>query len=100
LRDGYTVRHDKHGSDPDLIDPGGNPIETWRAGYPYEQRMEDDRYEREKYALQIELQKFQDWAQETDIKHVILFEGRDAAKAARSSALWSNSICGPHEWWL
>jgi len=28
IRDGYTVRHDEHGSDPDLIDPGGNPIET------------------------------------------------------------------------
>ena len=23
-----------------LIDPGGNPIETWRADYPYEERME------------------------------------------------------------
>jgi polyphosphate kinase 2 (PPK2 family) len=41
--------------------------------------MERDRYEREKYALQIELLKFQDWAQETGTKHVILFEGRDAA---------------------
>jgi hypothetical protein len=48
LRDGYTVRHDEHGSDPDLIDPGGNPIETWRADYPYEERMERDQYEREK----------------------------------------------------
>jgi polyphosphate kinase 2 len=79
LRDGYTVRHDEHGSDPDLIDPGGNPIETWRADYPYEERMERDQYEREKYALQIELLKFQDWAQETGTKHVILFEDRDAA---------------------
>ena len=26
LRDGFSVRHDEHGSDPDLIDPGGNPI--------------------------------------------------------------------------
>jgi polyphosphate kinase len=79
LRDGYTVRHDEHGSDPDLIDPGGNPVETWRADYPYEERMERDQYERDKYALQIELLKFQDWAQETGTKHVILFEGRDAA---------------------
>jgi polyphosphate kinase len=79
LRDGYTVRHDEHGSDPDLIDPGGNPIETWRADYPYEERMERDLYEMEKYALQIELLKFQDWAQATGTKHVILFEGRDAA---------------------
>jgi polyphosphate kinase 2 (PPK2 family) len=38
---------------------------------------EDD--ELQKYALQIELLKFQDWSQETGAKHVILFEGRDAA---------------------
>ena len=50
IRDGYTVRHDEHGSDPDLIDPGGNPIETWRADYPYEERMDRDDYEEEKYA--------------------------------------------------
>jgi polyphosphate kinase 2 len=79
IRDGYTVRHDEHGSDPDLIDPGGNPIETWRADYPYEERMDRDDYEEEKYRLQIELLKFQDWSQETSTKHVILFEGRDAA---------------------
>jgi polyphosphate kinase len=47
--------------------------------YPHEERMERDHYEDEKYALQIELLKFQDWAQETGSKHVILFEGRDAA---------------------
>jgi len=79
IRDGYSVRHDEHGSDPDLIDPGGNPIETWRADYPYEERMDRDDYEEEKYTLQIELLKFQDWSQETGAKHVILFEGRDAA---------------------
>jgi len=28
LHDGYSVRHDAHGSDPDLIDPGGNPTTT------------------------------------------------------------------------
>jgi len=79
ISNGYTVRHDEHGSDPDLIDPGGNPIETWRADYPYDERMDRDKYEEEKYALQIELLKFQDWSQETGAKHVILFEGRDAA---------------------
>ena len=47
LHEGYTVRHDEHGSDPDLIDPGGNPIETWRADYPYEERMDRDDYEQE-----------------------------------------------------
>ncbi|MGZ3420792.1 MAG: polyphosphate kinase 2 [Polyangiales bacterium] len=76
---GYSVRHDGHGSDPDLIDPGGNPIETWREDYPYDTRMDRDLYEQDKYRLQVELLKFQYWAQDTGTKHVILFEGRDAA---------------------
>ena len=45
LNAGYTVRHDEHGSDPDLIDPGGNPVETWREDYPYDERMDRDVYE-------------------------------------------------------
>ncbi len=79
INEGYDVRHDEHGSDPDLIDPGGNPIETWREDYPYDERMDRDDYEAEKYALQIELLKFQYWTQDTGARHVILFEGRDAA---------------------
>ena len=62
IHDGYTVRHDE--DDPDLIDPGGNPIETWREDYPYDERMDRDDYEDEKYLLQIELLKFQYWAQD------------------------------------
>lgn len=76
---GYTVRPDESGSDPDLIDPGGNPIETWREDYPYDDRMTRDQYEVEKYLLQIELLKFQYWTQDNDLRHVVLFEGRDAA---------------------
>src|SRR6185436_11496900 len=79
LRSGYSVRHDEHLSDPDLIDPGGNPVETWREDYPYDERLDRDSYEQQKYQLQIELLKFQYWAQDTGTKHVILFEGRDAA---------------------
>src|SRR5262249_44447655 len=63
----------------DLIDPGGNPIETWREDYPYDHRMERGVYDQEKYRLQVELLKFQTWAQDSGTKHVILFEGRDAA---------------------
>lgn len=77
-QDGYTVRDDQ-GEDPDLIDPGGNAVDTWRENYPYEERMSRDQYEVEKYLLQIELLKFQYWTQETGAKHVIVFEGRDAA---------------------
>ena len=41
--------------------------------------MDRDLYEDEKYQLQIELLKFQYWTQDTGGKHVVLFEGRDAA---------------------
>lgn len=78
LAEGFTVRDD-HGSDPDLIDPGGSAVETWREDYPYNERMTRDQYEVEKYLLQIELLKFQYWTQDTGRKHVIVFEGRDAA---------------------
>ena len=76
--EGYTVRDD-HGDDPELIDPGGNAVETWREDYPYDERMTRNGYEVEKYLLQIELLKFQYWTQDTGAKHVIVFEGRDAA---------------------
>ncbi|HEY7816131.1 MAG TPA: hypothetical protein VIC62_22995, partial [Nakamurella sp.] len=79
LNDGYSVRHDEHGSDPDLIDPGGNPIVTWQEEYPYAERMDREVYEVEKYQLQIELLKFQYWTQDAGGKHIVLFEGRDAA---------------------
>lgn len=76
--EGYTVRDD-HGSDPDLIDPGGSAVETWREEFPYDQRMDRDEYEVEKYLLQIELLKFQYWTIDTKQRHVVVFEGRDAA---------------------
>lgn len=76
---GYTVRSDDHGSDPDLIDPGGNAVDTWREHYPYDERLDRSFYDSEKYRLQVELLKFQYWTQDTGAKHLILFEGRDAA---------------------
>ncbi len=75
---GYTVRDDQ-GSDPDLIDPLGNPVETWREDYPYDERLDREQYDIEKYLLQVELLKFQKWTRQTDSKHLLLFEGRDAA---------------------
>ncbi len=74
----YTVRDD-HGDDPMLIAPDGKAVETWRENYPYDELMNRNDYEVEKYLLQIELLKFQYWAQDTGTKHVIVFEGRDAA---------------------
>ena len=79
LRDGgYTVS-DGHTNDPDLIDPQGRAVETWKEDYPYETRMTREEYELEKYRLQIELLKLQYWGEDTGQRHIILFEGRDAA---------------------
>ncbi|MGB7448375.1 MAG: polyphosphate kinase 2 [Ornithinimicrobium sp.] len=76
--EGYTVRDDG-GSDPDLISPDGNAVDTWREGFPYDTRMSREYYDVEKYLLQVELLKFQYWAQDTRSRHVVIFEGRDAA---------------------
>ena len=79
LRDGgYTVS-DGHTNDPDLIDPQGRAVETWKEDYPYETRMTREEYEMEKYRLQIELLKLQYWGEDTGQRHIIVFEGRDAA---------------------
>ena len=52
----------------------------WRTGaYPYKNLMSRKRYETQKYQLQVELLKLQNWAKETGQRVVILFEGRDAA---------------------
>lgn len=75
---GYTVRGSQ-AEDPELIDPEGSAVQTWRDDYPYEQRMSREEYELEKYRLQIELLKFQYWGQDHGLKVVIVFEGRDAA---------------------
>lgn len=76
--EGYSVRDD-HGEDPDLIDIEGKAVNTWRKNYPYDKRMDRATYEVEKYLLQIELLKFQAWSKDNGSKHVIVFEGRDAA---------------------
>ncbi|MEI2765076.1 MAG: polyphosphate kinase 2 [Dermatophilaceae bacterium] len=76
--EGYTVRDD-HGDDPQLIAPGGRAVQTWREDYPYDELMSRNDYEVEKYLLQIELLKFQYWTIDSGAKHVIVFEGRDAA---------------------
>ncbi len=76
--EGYTVR-DEQGDDALLIDSRGNAVETWREDYPYNYLMTRNSYEVEKYLLQIELLKFQYWSLDSGARHVIIFEGRDAA---------------------
>jgi polyphosphate kinase 2 len=76
--DGHTVGED-HDDDPVLIDPSGQAVDTWRENYPYAERLDQDVYDQNKYLLQVELLKFQTWTEDTGGKHVLLFEGRDAA---------------------
>ena len=75
---GYRV-HDDDDDDPILLGADGHPVDTWRENYPYDDRMSRDEYEEQKRLLQIELLKLQKWSQANGHRHVIVFEGRDAA---------------------
>jgi polyphosphate kinase 2 len=70
---------DADDDDPQLLFRDGRPVDTWREGYPYDERLTRDVYDREKRLLQIELLKLQNWVKDTGERIVILFEGRDAA---------------------
>ncbi len=70
---------DADDDDPQLLFRDGRPVDTWREGYPYDERLTRDVYDREKRLLQIELLKLQNWIKDTGERVVILFEGRDAA---------------------
>jgi len=76
--DGHHIGED-HDDDPILLDREGRAVDSWRENYPYEQRLDRSEYDEQKYLLQVELLKFQNWTHETKSKHVIVFEGRDAA---------------------
>ena len=76
--DGHRIGED-HDDDPVLIDPFGKAVDTWRENYPYAERMPRAEYDEQKYLLQVELLKFQAWAQANGSRHVLIFEGRDAA---------------------
>ena len=74
----FTV-FDDDDDDPVLLDASGATVDTWRENYPYDHRMSRDEYEEQKRLLQIELLKLQKWSQKNNHRHVIVFEGRDAA---------------------
>jgi polyphosphate kinase len=74
----YTVVDDAD-DDPVLLRRDGSPVDTWREGYPYDERMDREEYDREKRLLQIELLKLQEWIKDTGERLVVVFEGRDAA---------------------
>jgi polyphosphate kinase 2 len=75
---GYTV-DDSDDDDPVLLDRDGEHIDTWREQYPYDHRMPREEYEHLKRRLQIELLKLQQHGRRTGARHVLVFEGRDAA---------------------
>ena len=91
---GYTVNDDKD-DEPVLLDRHGNPVETWRERYPYDHRMPREEYEWLKRRLQIELLKLQNHSRRTGARHLILFEGRDAAgKGGTIQRFMEHSIPG------
>lgn len=47
--------------------------------YPYSERMDLEAYYQDKFPLQVEMVKMQNWVKDTEQKVMILFEGRDAA---------------------
>ena len=75
----YAVRDDDDDDPELLLMPGGDVVDTWRENYPYDERMKRTEYEEQKRLLQIELLKLQKWSQANGLRHVIVFEGRDAA---------------------
>lgn len=70
---------DSDDDDPVLVTADGRIVDTWREDYPYGERLPRDYYEHNKRLLQIELLKLQTWIKRTGARHVLLFEGRDAA---------------------
>ncbi len=74
----YRVEDDGD-DDPVLLTEDGRPVDTWREGYPYQERMSREEYDHQKRLLQIELLKLQNWIKESGERLVVLFEGRDAA---------------------
>ena len=55
--------------------------ENWQEGglYPYRHKLSRKAYERQKFALQVELLKLQAWVKQTGQRVILVFEGRDAA---------------------
>ncbi|MCS5734105.1 polyphosphate kinase 2 [Herbiconiux sp. CPCC 203386] len=75
---GFSVLDDDD-DDPVLVRTDGTAVDTWREGYPYDERLDRAEYESTKRLLQIELLKLQNWIKRDGRRLVIVFEGRDAA---------------------
>ena len=80
LLEGLKLSADNEDLDDPLLETAdGRLIDTWREGYPYDERMPRAEYDMHKRLLQIELLKMQRWISETGQRVAILCEGRDAA---------------------
>lgn len=66
-KEGYQVGN-REGEDAVLLKPDGNAVETWREDYPYDELLDREDYEQEKYKLQVELLKFQYWTQDSTLR--------------------------------
>lgn len=83
--DAAVLRHALLGHDPLPISGLGTAPDdllssSWKnGGYPYHNLMTRKTYEKQKYRLQVELLKLQQWVRNTGQRVVIVFEGRDAA---------------------
>jgi len=70
---------------PPAAKPATSPDDELASGwrdnnsYPYRNLMSRRAYEKQKYRLQVEILKMQNWVKETGQRVVIVFEGRDAA---------------------
>ncbi|MGJ4905588.1 polyphosphate kinase 2 [Bradyrhizobium sp. HKCCYLS2058] len=65
---------------PDKRHTSDELADNWRqGGYPYKFRMYRKDYEEQKFILQTELLKLQNWMKDARQRLVLLFEGRDAA---------------------
>jgi len=74
---GLQIHQGKSG--PVLVQRDGKVAETWREDFPYDERLQRKKYDKEKRRLQIELLKLQRHVKAVGGRLVIVFEGRDAA---------------------
>ncbi len=77
LKDEEKFKREANGK---TVPPDEELAIDWRSGgYPYKNLMSRRNYEEQKYLLQVELLKLQNWVKEHGQRVLVLFEGRDAA---------------------
>ena len=75
------LERDREPQAKEASSPDDELASSWRetSSYPYRNLMSRKAYEKQKYRLQVELLKLQNWIKENGQRVVIIFEGRDAA---------------------